>query len=204
MTFPGYPLSTDFDDNTPNLTTQAEAHNEERGALNDLQDQISALAAAVDATVSTLTELVAFKALFDGPVAYTPQTTGLTSVGASPGERWGRYVRLGDLVFVEFGFRLGSGFVMSSTTPVSIELPFPANPAFITGARRPVFVGYANNASESRRTSGAGIILSTNTLYASRFANEQTGLGWDGNSPFTWAVDDDFEGTGFYWATPGT
>lgn len=202
MTFPGYPLSTEFDDNTPNLTTQATAHNEERAALNDLQDQISALTAATDAMLATLGELTAFKALFDAPVSYVPTTTGLTSVGASPGERWGRYVRLGNLVLVEFGFILGSGFVMSSSTPFSVSLPFPANPAFITGAKRPVFVCYANNANASRRTSGGGIILSTDTNYASRFANEQTGLGWKQGSPYTWEAGDDFEGTGFYWATP--
>lgn len=202
MTFPGYPLPVDWDNNDANLNKHADGHNAVETAVNDLQDQITALAATVDAVAGTITDLSNFNALFEGPVAYTPTTTGLTSVGASPGERWGRYVRLGDLVFVEFGFMLGSGFVMSSVTPISISLPFPANPAFVTGARRPVFVCYANNSSVSRRTSGAGIVLSSDTNYASRFANEQSGLGWDQGTPFTWEVGDDFEGTGFYWATP--
>jgi hypothetical protein len=199
--FAGYPLSTDFTDDTPNLGNQADAHNDERAAINDLQGQITALESTITGLTDSIATLSAFKALFDSPTSYTPTLTNMT-VGASPGERWGRYVRFGDLVFYEFGFLLGAGFTMDATQPFGISLPFDADDALLTGSRRPVFTCYANNVSGTRRTSGAGIIFNTELTRISRFANENTGVGWDASAPFTWEVGDDFEGAGFYWAEP--
>ena len=201
MTFTNYPFAADHEGNDANLGQQAEAHNQVEVAANQLQEQITSLQAQVDSLVGDVAnDYIAFKALFDTPIFVTPTLVNVT-VGAPPvGAAWMRYVRVGNLVFLEGGFRLGAGFTMHATNPVGFYLPF--NAAHLTAGtldRRPLFSAYANNHSSTQRTSGAGIVVSTEPSMVRRFANEATGLGWDAGSPYTWAVNDDMTFSGFYW-----
>lgn len=202
MTFTGYPLSADWEGDDANLNQQAPAHNRVEVAANELQDQITTLQGQMDGFDSLATTMTAFMNLFSAPVMITPTLVNVT-VGAAPGASWMRYIRVGQLVLIEGGFRLGSGFTMHATAPMGFQLPF--NAAYIaTGGveRRPVISCYANNYSASQRTSGAGIVAVTEPQWLRRFANEATGLGWDAGSPFTWAINDDMQFSGHYWCVP--
>lgn len=178
--FADYPLSTNVDDNDSSKSGfHSGLHNSERRAANELQDTLTALAATVATQASQISALQTAQALFNA--AWTTYTPTLFNVTVGTGSTYGAYFKNGRFLTFRAGFKLGSGFTMTSS-PVGLTIPFAAQVA----VDRPALVScYAQNVSVSWPTGGVGAIFSTAPDRVTRVA----GLGFLDFSPGPWNRD---------------
>lgn len=191
MPFDGYPLEAAWTNESPMWDLHAEQHNLVEAAVNNLQDQVTALAALVAGQTSLIDNLQDFVNLFNSP--WTPYTPTLYNVTVGTGTRTGEYLKAGRLLIVRAGFSLGSGFTMSSAAPIAIGLP-DGMLAAVSQDKYPVINGWANNSNY--RWGGSGVVIHTEPNRMSRFADESSPLGWKQGEPFTWGVGDGMWCTG--------
>jgi hypothetical protein len=185
MPFDGYPLEAAWTNESPMWDLHAEQHNAVESAVNNLQDQVTALAGLVAGQTSLIADLQDFVNLFNAPwTAYTPT---LYNVTIGTGTRSGEYVKIGRLCFFRAGFVLGSGFTMSNAAPLGIGLP-PGVTAVTAANGYPCIAAWANNSNY--RWGGTGIVAISEPTRVARFADENSPLGWKQNEPFAWGSGD--------------
>lgn len=119
------------------------------------------------------------------------------------GVQWGRYFKIGRLIFGIAGFGLGTSGG-NVTGEIGFEIPFSAfdaTPAHGSIAHSGwLGAATAGDQSPSQRYSGMGLLVTADNLFRA-FATAGSSAVWDTNTPFDWTNSDTFQALFVYEAT---